>query len=73
LTGWRLLSERDGQSCTFEGVTMQPGESLRVWALLADIGRGGYNCGFTQNIWSNTEPDPAVLFNSEGIELSRLD
>jgi endonuclease YncB( thermonuclease family) len=73
LTGWRLLSERDGQSCTFAGVTMQPGESLRVWALLADSVRGGYNCGFAQNIWSNTEPDPAVLFNPEGIEVSRLD
>ncbi len=73
LTGWRLLSERDGQSCTFEGVTMQPGESLRVWALLADSTRVGYNCGFAQNIWSNTEPDAAVLFNPEGIEVSRLD
>ena len=73
LTGWKLLSERDGQECRLERVTVQPGETLRIWALLADSGRGGYNCGFTQNIWSNTEPDAAVLFNPDGLEVSRLD
>ncbi len=73
LSGWKLLSERDGQECLLEGLTLQPGETLRIWALLADSGRGGYNCGFTQNIWSNTEPDAAVLFNPDGREVSRLD
>ena len=73
LTGWKLLSVRDGQECTLQGVVIQPGETLRIWALLADAGRGGYNCGFTQNIWSNIEPDPAVLFTPDGSEASRLD
>jgi len=43
----------------------------RGWALASDAGQGGYNCGFGSNIWNNSEPDAAVLFNADGQEVSR--
>jgi micrococcal nuclease len=67
LDGWVLLSERGNQSCTLGGA-IQPGETLRVWATK---GEPGFSCGFTSNIWSNSEPDPAVLYNPQGKVVSR--
>lgn len=72
LAGWRLVSERGGEACNLAGL-IEPGATLRVRALLADQGQGGFNCGFTQNIWLNAEPDPAVLFDPTGREVSRGD
>lgn len=72
LAGWRLVSELNQEECELQGI-LGPGETLRVWALLADQNQAGFNCGFTQNIWSNAEPDPAVLYNSVGLEVARLD
>jgi hypothetical protein len=70
LSGWVLISEKGNQSCSLGGI-INPGETLRVWALAADAGQGGYNCGFGQNIWNNSEPDPAVLYNNQGAQVSR--
>ncbi|RME49576.1 MAG: hypothetical protein D6796_04710 [Caldilineae bacterium] len=70
LTGWRLVSERGGQSCPLAGI-LSPGETVRVWARAADAGRGGYNCGFEHGIWSNSQPDPAILYDADGIEVHR--
>lgn len=70
LAGWVLLSERGSQSCGLGGV-IEPGQVLRIWALAEDAGQGGYNCGFGSNIWNNDEPDTAILYNAEGIEVSR--
>jgi hypothetical protein len=72
LTGWHLLSEKGVQDCVLGGV-IQPGEVLRVWALRKDSGRGGYNCDFGRNIWNNSEPDPAILYDPAGVEMSRGD
>ncbi len=66
LTGWRLDSEKGSQSCTLGG-SIQPGAALRIWAQSGD----GYSCGFGKNIWNNSEPDPAVLYNPQNIEISR--
>lgn len=66
LTGWRLDSEKGSQSCTLSG-TIQPGETLRIWAMSG----AGFSCGFGSNIWNNSEPDPAVLYNPQNIEISR--
>jgi hypothetical protein len=49
-----------------------PGETLRVWAM-ADAGPGGFNCGYGDNIWSNSKPDAAVLFDAGGAAVSRLE
>ncbi|MGW8318607.1 MAG: thermonuclease family protein [Candidatus Promineifilaceae bacterium] len=70
LTGWILRSEKGFQDCRLE-VVIQPGETLRVWALASDAGQGGYNCGFASNIWNNSEPDPAVLIDTQGVEVAR--
>jgi micrococcal nuclease len=70
LTGWILRSEKGFQDCPLAGV-IQPGETLRVWALASDAGQGGYNCGFQSNIWNNSEPDPAVLIDPQGVEVAR--
>lgn len=66
LTGWRLDSEKGSQSCTLSG-TIQPGATLRIWAMSGE----GFSCGFGNNIWNNSEPDPAVLYNPQNIEISR--
>jgi hypothetical protein len=67
LNGWRLVSEKGNQACALAGV-LQPGQTLRIHAM---TGSDGYNCGFDNNIWNNSEPDPAVLYNAQGVEVSR--
>ncbi|MCB0043620.1 MAG: lamin tail domain-containing protein, partial [Caldilinea sp.] len=69
LGGWVLRSERGTQDCPLGGV-IQPGETLRIWAM---NGVGGFSCGFGSNIWNNREYDPAVLLAPGGEEVSRLD
>jgi len=71
LRGWSILSEKDGQKCNLAG-TLAPTEPLRIWALAPDASKGGYNCGFSQEIWDDIEADTAILYNSEGIEVSRM-
>lgn len=70
LDGWMLRSEKGNQDCGLGGV-LAPGQALRIWAMAEDAGQGGFNCGFGSNIWNNSEPDPAVLFDSNGSEVSR--
>jgi len=72
LAGWLLRSERGAQDCALGGV-IQPGQVLRVWALAEDADKAGYNCGFDSNIWNNSDPDPAVLHDPSGVEVSRRD
>jgi endonuclease YncB( thermonuclease family) len=72
LTGWHLLSERGAQDCVLGGM-IQPGGVLRIWARAEDANKGGYNCGFGSNIWNNSEPDAAILYNPNGVEVSRGD
>ena len=61
LTNWRLVSEKGDQACTIQGVVLQPGATLRIWAMQ---GEGGYNCNFGSNIWNNSEHDPAALYDA---------
>lgn len=72
LAGWRLVSEREGQECVLTSV-IQPGQSLRIWALLINADQEGLNCGFDQEIWHDTEPDAAILYNADRVEVSRLE
>ncbi len=70
LDGWRLVSERGNQGCWLGG-PLFPGERLRIWA------NGGHevglHCRFGRSIWSNTEPDAAVLYDAEGRVVSRME
>lgn len=70
LTGWVLVSEKGNQRCSLGGV-IEPGATLRIWAMAKDAGQGGYNCGFGENIWNNSENDPAVLYDGNGAEVVR--
>jgi hypothetical protein len=67
LSGWKLVSETGNQSCPLRGV-LQPNEVLRVWARKGDP---GLSCRFSFNIWNDNQADPAVLYNSQGEEISR--
>ena len=68
LQGWRLVSETGNQSCALRGV-VQPSEALRVWARR---GSPGLSCRFPINIWNDNQADPAVLYNAQGQEVSRV-
>lgn len=68
LSGWRLVSEVGNQSCTLSG-TIEPSDILRIFAQTSTA--PGFNCGYSKNIWNNSKSDPAVLYNSQGKEVSR--
>ncbi|HSL46921.1 MAG TPA: lamin tail domain-containing protein [Anaerolineales bacterium] len=68
LRGWRLVSETGNQSCPLRG-TLEPDEVLRIWARR---GNPGFDCQFNDYVWRNDVPDPAVLYNPEGEEVSRF-
>lgn len=70
LNGWILRSEKGNQDCGLNG-SIQPNQSIRIYALASDSGRGGINCGFGGPIWNNSERDPAVLINAQGQEVDR--
>ena len=65
LTGWTLVSEQGDQVCALSG-TLAPGATLRIWALARDAHRGGYNCGFEDPIWNNSQLDRATLYDEDG-------
>jgi endonuclease YncB( thermonuclease family) len=68
LSGWNLVSERGHQECYLSGI-LQAGKTLRIWAGSAQA--GGFSCGYSNPIWNNSEVDPAVLYNTVGVEVSR--
>lgn len=68
LTDWRLVSETGNQPCTL-WVTLLPNEVLRIWSRKGD---GGMSCGYHINIWNDNQPDPAVLYDTQGREISRF-
>lgn len=70
LAGWILRSEKGSQDCALGGV-LEAGQTLRIHALAENAGLGGFNCGFGGPIWNNSESDPAVLINPQGVEVSR--
>lgn len=70
LAGWVLRSEKGSQDCGLGGV-IGPGATLQIWAMAENADRGGFNCGFGNNIWNNSERDPAVLIDPSGAEVSR--
>ena len=68
LAGWNLVSERGEQGCPLSG-TLGAGQTLRIWAMAAQ--GPGFSCGYNSPIWNNSESDPAVLYNAQGVEVSR--
>lgn len=68
LRGWRLVSERGGETCRLRG-TLEPDEVLRIWAR---NGNPGFDCRLGREIWRDNADDPAVLYDPEGEEVSRF-
>ena len=72
LNGWVLRDISDGKpSFTFPAYSLQPGESIRVYTNEIHPEYGGFSFGSESSIWSNSEPDVAALFDSQGQEVSR--
>jgi endonuclease YncB( thermonuclease family) len=68
LAGWMLVSERGNQECNLLGV-IGAGDIWKIWS---GSGQGdGFSCGYNKPIWNNSETDPAVLYNAQGIEVNR--
>ena len=76
LTGWRLDSERgaaSGQVFHFPaGFVMQPGQVCRVYTDEVHPEWCGLSFGYRKSgVWSNSEPDAAVLVDGDGAVVSR--
>jgi endonuclease YncB( thermonuclease family) len=68
LAGWKLVSERGNQDCSLSSI-IKAGETLRIWSMTAQ--GEGFSCGYSSPIWNNSENDPSVLYNAQGVEVSR--
>jgi endonuclease YncB( thermonuclease family) len=72
LAGWILQDISDGYpSFIFPTCILRPGESVRVYTNEYHPEWGGFSFESSQAIWNNSEPDIAVLYNSQGEEISR--
>jgi len=72
LSGWVLASENSGTSCDLPPVELAPYQILRVWTREEDAGPNDASCGLDDEMWSDTEPDTAVLYDGEGREIDRF-
>ncbi len=72
LAGWVLKDISEGYpSFTFPSYILAPDKSIRVYTDEYHPEWGGFSFEYGRAIWSNSEPDVAVLYNSEDKEVSR--
>ena len=72
LAGWILIDISEGYpSFIFPPYILAPGESTRIYTNEYHPEWGGFSFEYSQAIWNNSEPDIAVLYNSQGEEVSR--
>ena len=72
LAGWVLMDISEGYpSFTFPSYILAPGESIRVYTNEYHPEWGGFSFEYSRAIWNNSEPDVAVLYDSNGKEVSR--
>ncbi len=72
LAGWVLMDISEGYpSFTFSSYILAPGESTRVYTNEYHPEWGGFSFEYSRAIWSNSEPDVAALYDSQGKEVSR--
>ncbi len=72
LAGCVLKDISDGYpSFTFPSYVLPPGESVRVYTNEYHPEWGGFSFEYSRAIWNNSQPDIAVLHNSQGEEVSR--
>ena len=72
LAGWILNDISDGYpSFTFKSYILAPGKSIRLYTNEYHPEWGGFSFEYSRAIWNNSEPDVAVLYNSQGKPVSR--
>jgi micrococcal nuclease len=72
LAGWRIVDIDEGYpSLTFPSYTLEPGEIIRVYTNEYHPEYGGFSFGSGKAVWNNSDPDTAVLYDSDGREVSR--
>ncbi len=72
LAGWTLKDISEGYpSFTFPSYILDPGESIRVYTNEYHHEWGGFSFEYGRAIWSNSEPDVAVLYNKQGKAVSQ--
>ena len=59
-------------SFTFPSYILAPGKSIRVYTNEYHPEWGGFSFEYSRAIWNNSEPDIAVLYDSQGKEISRM-
>ncbi len=69
LKGFMLVSVKGNQSYTFIDYELAPGETVIVY------GKGGSGDleGWINNVWSNSDSDPAELYSADGELIDRWD
>ncbi len=72
LAGWKLKDISEGYpSFTFPSYILAPDESIRVYTNEYHPEWGGFSFEYGRAIWNNSEPDVAVLYDSQSKEVSR--
>ncbi len=76
ISGWKLISEKGadsgGQTYIFSsGYILDVGETVTLIAGKDPVAMEGEIIMANKNIWNNSDPDAAVLFNRSGVEVSR--
>ena len=72
LAGWVLMDIDEGYpSFTFPSYMLEPGESIRVYTNEIHPEWGGFSFGYGSAVWNNSSPDTAVLYDDQGVEVSR--
>jgi hypothetical protein len=66
LSGWYLSLGRMLTCHLGEDVQIEPGETLRIWALAEDAARGDFSCGLDRSFWSDKEPQRVFLYSADG-------
>lgn len=69
LEGWRILSVRGNQEYILPNYILKANEIVVV---TSGAKKGNLTWG-SENIWNNSESDPAVLYDKEGNEIFRFD
>lgn len=69
---WLIDIDEGYPSFIFPSYILAPGESVRVYTNEYHPEWGGFSFEYSRAVWNNSEPDTAVLYDSQGNELSRM-
>ncbi len=71
LAGWVLLDGDEGSPrLVFPDLTLQSGQSIRIYTNEVHPEWGGFSFGSGRAVWNNSDPDVAVLLDADGSVMS---